>query len=498
MFRPRCPALIVNAEGGSKLLRVPYLVKLRLARALSGVLTWVRRFAPAREADLRADTDGNRARFAAKWRAWLVREHQPPNTVKAAMELAADPRRGPRVIVFELQAPSFDRDSGSLRLFLLLQGLAQHSQVVFVPLYPHVAPQYELPLERVGVRVARPQDFAALIRDGHFDAAILSRPEVADALLGEIKRLDPRLKIIFDTVDVHFVRLQREYELNHHAATLREARRLKRIETRAARACAQVWCVTPADADVIRRVAPGADIRIVPNLHPIRPRGAGFAARAGLLFIGSFAHRPNQDAVLYFVKEVLPLVRAQLPGVKFYAVGGSASPEVAACASDDVIITGYVPDVDPLFHRCRLFVAPLRFGAGMKGKVGQALSYGLPSILTPVAAEGIGLTHGREALIVDGGAQGFARAVIESYQDEALWRRLADAGYHHVEKHFTPEVVNAHVRELIEELCIDGDNAWRPQPGASHACVAPRSALLPSPAAAMGTRDRQHSPSGDA
>jgi glycosyltransferase involved in cell wall biosynthesis len=151
------------------------------------------------------------------------------------------------------------------------------------------------------------------------------------------------------------------------------------------------------------------------------------------------------------MRDIFPLVRRALPGVKLYVVGDGVTPEIAAYASAEVEVLGYVPDVEPFFRNCRLMVVPLRYGAGIKGKLGESLSYGLPVVTTSIGAEGFGLTGGVEALIADEPRE-FAAAVVRAYEREDLWEQLSERGHRHIEKHFTPEaiaeVVNSSVREL--------------------------------------------------
>jgi glycosyltransferase involved in cell wall biosynthesis len=218
------------------------------------------------------------------------------------------------------------------------------------------------------------------------------------------------------------------------------ARRYKKLETSLARACDQVWCVTPEDQSALAREVPAARFQVIPNIHPLQDRGADFAARRGLVFIGNFLHRPNEDAVHYLMQEIYPLVREAVPGVTLSIVGSDPPPSIAAYGSENVTVTGYIPDVNPIFQSCRVFVAPLRFGAGMKGKIGQALSYGVPVVTTSVGAEGMGLEPGNEALIADS-AEAFAAACINVYHDAALWQGLSDQGFSHIARHFTPPVV---------------------------------------------------------
>ena len=391
-----------------------------------------------------------REQFLAKWRKVRRRDHSEADAIAPAR--AEDNRLGLHVIVFDDRVPAPDQDSGGARMFLILKSLAKLGQPVFISMGQFQRAEYERQLRKEGVEVAPWIDYQRLLKERRFHVALLSRPDVAGTLLRSIKRAAPGIKTIFDTVDIAFLRLEREHQLTGAEKAAQASRRYKKLETRLARSCDQVWCVTAEDQAALAQEAPSARFEIIPNIHPLQERGKNFAARQGLVFIGNFLHRPNKDAVHYFMQEIYPLVQEGMPGVKLFIVGGYAPPAIAAYGSEDVTVTGYVPDVDPIFHSCRVFIAPLRFGAGMKGKIGQALSYGLPVVTTSVGAEGMGLENGSEALIADG-AREFAEALISVYKDAALWQRLSDHGYSHIERHFTPQVVEEKIHQAIQTLC---------------------------------------------
>jgi GT2 family glycosyltransferase len=391
----------------------------------------------------------NRAKFVEKWREVLEREHLPEDhagTVEASRRTHA-----PLVIVFDERVPTPDRDAGSARMMFILKSLARSCRPVFVPLNRPHGIEYERLLWKEGIETAHIVDYHRLMRERKFEAAVLSRPLVADGLINSLRQINPSLKIVFDMVDAYFIRLEREHRVTRDERLAEEARRYREIELRLVRASNLVWCASSADKQAVAHEAPEVRIEIIPTTHPLHARRENFATRQHLLFLGNLAHRPNADAVHHFVRDIFPQVKAVLPGVKLYVVGDNVTPEVAACASGDVLVLGYVPDVEPLFRKCRLMVVPLRYGAGIKGKLGESLSYGLPVVTTSTGAEGFGITDGIEALIADE-PQEFASAVVRAYLEEDLWRRLAEHGYRHVEKHFTPEViaevVNASVREL--------------------------------------------------
>jgi glycosyltransferase involved in cell wall biosynthesis len=392
----------------------------------------------------------NRAKFVEKWQAVLEREQLPEDSTRTVE--ASNRSRAPLVFVFDERIPTPDRDAGSARMLHILKSLARSCRPVFVPLNRPHGIEYERLLWKEGIETANIVDYARLLRERDFRAAVLSRPLVADGLIDSLSRIKPSLKIVFDMVDTYFIRLEREHMSTGDARRAEEAARYRQIELRLARASNLVWCASSADRDTVASEAPEIRIEIIPTIHPLRARTRRtFAARAHLLFLGNFAHRPNADAVHHFMRDIFPLVRRALPGVKLYVVGDNATPEIAAYASAEVEVLGYVPDVEPFFRNCRLMVVPLRYGAGIKGKLGESLSYGLPVVTTSIGAEGFGLTGGVEALIADE-PQEFAAAVVRAYEREDLWEQLSERGHRHIEKHFTPEavaeVINSSVREL--------------------------------------------------
>ena len=399
----------------------------------------------------------NRAKFFEKWREVLQREQREKKESRLAQ--AANRRCGPRVIVFDDRVPLPDRDAGSARMFLILKALVQWTNPVFISLGKPISDTDETILEQEGVETAHINDYQRLLKERDFAVAILSRPDTANALLSSIRRIDSSIKIIFDTVDLAFHRLRREYKLSGDSDRAREARKYEKLEKRLVRESDQIWCATPEDAEVLSREVSGARIEIVPTIHPLRGRGKSFDEREGLIFIGGFLHRPNPDAVRHFIDEIYPLVCAAIPDLKFYVVGGDVPAEIMAYESDNVRITGHISDVDSIFERSRIFVAPLRYGAGMKGKVGHALSYGLPVVTTSIGAEGFGMRHRQEAMIVDE-PQAFAEAVIQVYQSRELWQQLSDNGYTHLQRHFTPEVVAQKLRAAITKTSPGKKAEW--------------------------------------
>jgi GT2 family glycosyltransferase len=396
----------------------------------------------------------NREKFVTKWRDVLEREQLTRN-LKQLTEASTRTRSQPRIVVFDERVPSPDRDAGSLRMFLILKTLAKWCHVIFVPFSRPQSIDYERALWKEGIQTADAVDYRRLLKNKNVIAAIVSRPSMAELFIHRIRRTNPRVKVVFDMVDTHFLRFQREHEVSGDARTLDEARRYQKLERRLAQASDVVWSASPEDQQVMEREVPGRKIEVVPTIHELRGGGKPFADREDLLFIGNLAHRPNADAVLYFMREVYPLVRKTFPTVRLDIIGDYAPADVVAFNSEDVRIRGYVPDVEPYLRDRLVFIAPLRFGAGIKGKVGEAMAHGIPVVTTSIGAEGFGLTHKVDVMIADE-PSAFAAAIAQLYSQKDLWETIVRNSRMRIEKHFTPEIVEETISKSIKSLGFSG------------------------------------------
>jgi glycosyltransferase involved in cell wall biosynthesis len=215
-----------------------------------------------------------------------------------------------------------------------------------------------------------------------------------------------------------------------------------------------VITVSEHEKSLLAAELPGLEVAVVPSIHEVDEDAAPGEARTpgSLLFVGGFGHRPNADAVVYFCREVLPLIRRDLPSSPVWIVGDSPPPEVLAMGGlVGVEITGHVPDLRPYLRKAWISIAPLRYGAGIKGKITEAMAAGLPVVTTTIGAEGIGLQHRITALIADS-AEDFAGAVIELAQDGALHAELARNALEHARCHYSPGEAGDRLVRLLESL----------------------------------------------
>jgi glycosyltransferase involved in cell wall biosynthesis len=154
--------------------------------------------------------------------------------------------------------------------------------------------------------------------------------------------------------------------------------------------------------------------------------------------------------VHFLAREILPLIRKSLPGIELLVVGDNAPNEFSQYKSSGVRVLGYVPDLEPIIASSRVFVAPIRFGSGVNGKIGEALSHGLPVVTNTIGAEGWGFTNGTQVLIADTPEE-FAAAVVRLYENARLWQTLSDNGYRHIAENFTPEVIGRVINQSVRE-----------------------------------------------
>jgi glycosyltransferase involved in cell wall biosynthesis len=167
--------------------------------------------------------------------------------------------------------------------------------------------------------------------------------------------------------------------------------------------------------------------------------------------VGGFNHEPNIDAVLFFCEDVLPRIRKVMPETRFTIVGSNPPPKILALNNDFITVTGYVPSTTPYLEKSYVSVAPLRYGAGMKGKIGEAMAHGLPVVTTTVGAEGMGLKD-RENILIADTSEDFSKCVIELMLDDDLYRRIQKNSMEYIEKNFTPEKVGNQIEHILSEL----------------------------------------------
>lgn len=399
----------------------------------------------------------NRPKFQEKWAAELA-QHLPNNRSNV-LAASRSNRSGKTVLLIDSYVPMHDREAGSRRMFHIIKMLRKAGyNVVFLPDNYTGAQPYTEQLQQLGVQVLYQVDAGPTLHEALeqilpiVDFAWISRPDLYNKYAPIVRR-SADVHVIYDTVDLHYVRKQREAALV--GADDGEWREWQRIEAEAARTADTTVVVTPEEKRALEELGIGR-IFIIPTIHaPARVPVRRFIETSGLLFIGNYNHPPNVDAAQWLCNCVMPIVWCSLPDVRLTLVGSNPNDALRELAAERVSVTGYVPDVAQYFRRNRIFVAPLRFGAGMKGKIGQSLEYALPVITTPIGAEGFPLRDHQNGIIVPPEPEAFAAAIVGLYNDANLWQRIATESSKTLES-FTPEAVLPELEKLFSQMAVAG------------------------------------------
>ncbi len=397
-----------------------------------------------------AALESDRKRLFKHWRAHVPQTLAP----FARLRELLNPNKTPSVLVIDATLPTYDEDSGSLRMFTLLKlwkSLGYH--ISFVSDNLDSNPKYRHALENVGIEVFHGQfKLQNAIAQRHFDLALIGRVDVGHRYIPFMRLVSPETMILYDTVDIHYVREERQAEIENNPALAETAKLTKKRELHNCRMADKVLTVTADDGEHLRKEIPDLDYAVLPNVHPHFPLPEqGFDDRDGLVFIGNYHHQPNEDAAEFFVTEVLPKINARLPEAKLYLVGSNMKQKTKDLASENVEIVGWVDEVAPAFAQRKMFVSYLRYGAGMKGKLGQAMSLGLPVVSTTIGAEGMGMVDNETALIADD-IDGFVEAVCRLYEDGELWEKLSTQAWQYIEDTYGEPAVKRQLNEILQAL----------------------------------------------
>jgi len=396
----------------------------------------------------------NRLKFQEKWSTFL-KDHDPEGYNRSYRRLLPSSA----VMVVEWDLPTFDKDSGSLRLFRIMYLLKElNYHVIFIPETGKKTEPYYSSLIKKGIEVRFDlnswhsiNDFAEVDYFPSVEYIWISRPDL-NALYKDKISVFRNAKWIYDTVDLHHIRMLREAQLiKDNSSQLTVANDMKELEIVLAQEADLSITVTDVEKQTLESYD-AKNVAIIPNIHIPKTlkNFKSFSERSGLVFIGGYKHVPNVDAALWLVHEIMPIVWQSMPDVSLHLLGSNPPEEVLQLAGKRVIIPGYIRDVSSYFLDSKVFIAPLRYGAGMKGKIGQALEYYLPIVSTSIGAEGMGLKNEKSALIADE-TDDFAAKIVRLYNDQDLWERISHESTSAIFP-YSPEVVSNTLKNLLDNL----------------------------------------------
>jgi GT2 family glycosyltransferase/2-polyprenyl-3-methyl-5-hydroxy-6-metoxy-1,4-benzoquinol methylase len=379
---------------------------------------------------------------------------QPVDALDEFSIRCAGPER-PVILVADDALPQVDQHAGSVTMTSYLRLLVESGwRVIFAPYTGEAEGPHSETLEALGVEMIRKPCTIADWLDAngkHIHWAWISRPEIAEPLL-PLLRTKTSASIAYYTHDLHHLRLLREAQLKQDAELMLEAEKVKQQEFDIFLEVDEVLSPSPEEKEYINKALPKVNATTLPpyffesNEFFVR-EGSHFAPLTDVLFVGGFPHKPNVDAAIYMVNEVMPIIWKKFPDVRLLLVGYAPPPNVQNLASSRVLVTGQVPELKPWFERSRLMLAGLRYGAGVKGKIIEALRSGLPVVTTSIGAEGIHVTPGEEMIIADH-AQGLAEGVMALLSDPEECGRLSARGAELVARRYS----RAAARSALESI----------------------------------------------
>ncbi len=346
-----------------------------------------------------------------------------------------------KILIIDDKLPEFDKDSGSRRLHLIIELLLKNNNTVYLLAdfkeYKFNTEYVEY-YKKLGVIVYEPclksngtlftkNDFLSTISK-EIDLVWLHRPLIFNKFFEIIKKYNSSVKIVFDMVDFHYIRMKREADLKNDDRLAIEATKFLDIEIKNCQRADEIIVISESDKqNLLQYYKDASKMTVIGNIHDLIKDNTAFLnfnERKNLLFVGSFEHLPNIDALFYLKKEIMPLVWKENPDIALIVIGSKPTQEVLDLNSSNFKVLGYVSDLSTYFNTSRLFVAPLRYGAGIKGKIGQSLEYKLPLITTEIGAEGFDFGTFHEHIIAQT-PEDFAKKIHDVYNNEKLWNQIS-------------------------------------------------------------------------
>ncbi len=400
-------------------------------------------------AGAKACQEENQKKFAEKWQLELESQLFPDSTMH--LFSARDRSSGRTTIVFiDHYVPTFDQDCGSRSTFQYIQYfLKKGFNVKFIGDSSYRHEPYTSILEKMGVEVFRgpfnEQVQNWLIENNdHIDIVYLHRPHIAIKYI-DFCRKNLKATLWYQCHDVHKIRIQRQHKIFNTRPDCGE-QELMEQEAHCFKTAMVSFTFSSYEMNFLRKEYPGKKIISLPLylFDDVPTLSTNFRERKDLLFVGGFAHPPNADAMLFFIKDVFGLVKKENPGIKLNIVGSNPPEELQCFAGDSVIIHGYVSDEQlwGFYDNTRLSVVPLRYGAGVKGKVLESMYYGVPVIGTSIAWEGISDLPGELAASCETPVE-IARAITELYNDEERWGWVSGESQMYIKNNYSVEALEA-------------------------------------------------------
>lgn len=386
----------------------------------------------------------NQRKLYEKWKSILEMEHLDNGKDVFLARDRSQSRK--RILVIDHMVPKYDNDAGAKNVFMYTKIFSELGlKVTFLPADYYPYEPYTQELEQMGIEVLYGNYYFKywkewLIENVHyFDYIYVNRPHIAIRFM-EILKEHATGKIIYFGHDLHYLREQREYDIQHNPELLKSIEKWRKMEFYLMNAADVVYVVGDYEKSVLEQELPQKTIRNIPIFiyeEQEESCNEDIGGRKDLLFVGGFNHPPNIDAVLWFAQTIFPQILRKYPDIRWYIVGSNPTEEVKRLADDHIVITGFVSDEElkRYYKICRLAIVPLRYGAGVKGKVIESIYYHCPMLTTPVGAEGISTEE--QIFAVTDADDTMVDAILELYEDEKRLQTMIKGCASYINKYYT-------------------------------------------------------------
>ena len=398
----------------------------------------------------------NQKKFYEKWKDVLETENFENGTNVYLAKDRGQTRK--QILVVDHYVPNFDKDAGGRCTYMYMKAfLKLGMKVTFIGDNFAKPEPYTTILNQLGIEVLYGNYYCMHWKEWlkenlkYFDFVYLQRPHISIKYMDLVKEYG-RGKIFYFAHDLHHVRMYRDYLVSGNEDALKESEYWKKIEIELFEKTDVGHVVGSYEQEIMQKAFPDKPIRNIPlYIYDDEPEQIekDFSKRKDILFVGGFKHAPNIDAVLWFAKEIFPQLLKKYPELVWHIVGSSAPEEVKALASDHIVLEGFVTDEElgELYRKCRLVVVPLRYGAGVKGKIVESAYYQIPVVTTAIGGEG--LDAGVGSFVMEDDADKMAQLIERLYTDYDELRKMSDAGETMIQKYFTS---NAAEKVLLEDM----------------------------------------------
>lgn len=396
----------------------------------------------------------NKEKFFERWRETLSSHRE--NGDKPSLE--RDRAVTKRVLIVDACNPTPSQDAGSkatVDLIRYYQTLGYH--VSFVPEDNFLYQCTEVgALQAMGVEcfyAPFERSMTELLRGNGalYDVVQVIRANVGFKNLELIRKYAPQAKVIYLNADLHFLRMQRQAGIENNDGLREEAEAMKVKELKLAADCDITLVHSDVERDILNDEVPDAKVAVLPLIEEIVDADVSHASRKDVMFLGGYNHPPNVDAANFLLDQVWPRLSAELPEARLLLVGANPPPELLARASDRVLVTGQVKDLAPWFGRSRLFLASLRYGAGLKGKVLSAMAHGVPVIATDIAAEGLEVENGTSIFIANTADEIVAKTTELYGQSGREWNRHSMHAQDYIQAHHGFQTAFEVLKRVLED-----------------------------------------------